>query len=1479
MEVNNKMSNETLYYTALERLNSYTSGSSDFENICRIIAKFMYPNYDFKIPEGGQGTKDGGYDGRDSTKKAKLACSIEKDYKNKIKSEVAKSEKNGDLEVMYFSNQIISEPDKLRIEEEIANKNIKVYISGIDELSKKIEEHFEYNHNNYDIELYDLLKLSFLKAGEYYRRGDAISIDDINIDKPYKKKIIINNRNSYNSHSEEKISNNPLLDFILLHLSNDSKYIFSNISICGIGYLGKSYLMKSTCHYLIKEFSDKNKYDKYKILPYIQFQELKDYSMGVIRDLVKNYIDPVFIFLDGLDELSEPRKIELDSEINNILRVNKHINFIISGRNSSFVDIEIFSNSFQLYLVKYIDDDDIELKKLIDEYKGTPLEDLLPIPMYRNYVLEKRISKNINANDLCDLLVRDNFKKDRERRDHSEKKSSRTTSEDIIDNILKNMSEFCYNLFINNKNIFSELELKNHFKNNEHFIFIIYSSIIDYQDENHISFVSNFYFEYFVSNALLTKKREIIIESFFLKDKLYIPRIDILMIFLNILKSKSMEEYKYILENIKKENIVNILLCEFDIILDEDRYNYFESIFSEYKKKNFRIYYGRFHQTYGALKNIDNMAQRMQLLLPNKYKIDAVNFLKKEVINFLNHPTKEHIISFGNAVILLMPSIKNLWAETEQAILKELSLKLIKFFIYDNLSQELNNTLSEGFIFDWYQDFKWTIDWDRNDWEQFYKKISDNFCNLFSEINDENEFIVKYNIFRISYKENRSLLFPIIRYAMKNKYMDGRGMASFVPEALTDDYETPVIKTDHRIDELKYLLKGIDISISEILDLLNYAIENNVYNLVKDSYDNTIKYLEDILYKNIHLIAEEDYDKFAKYYFGISEYNFDDRLFIEKERVSFISLAKFLIYEIINKKLYKWNTSFFLYRLINFTDIDYSIQHLNLICEKMPQNVYPKVIDCIYNNPKHILHNNKFIISEYQSLFKEEIKIKAEKDKKIEEIRMEMKSAEDRDISLIEDIDKMIEEIKKINDYLSNLEKNAKFDKLFSLHYERISNNFLYSGKNVNIPPIFSECAIKILEGFYRDNIYDINEIIKMLQEYLSKKENFYIYFYRYFIKKSPNVDSADIIENIKGDKNLIARITKSLTMDIQDKFTNKQIDYFENNGRLIPFFFYYKTLLNNSRQEWMQDEHILKLIVVPNPTVMNGQSRDLNLNWILELFPTITENQIIEYGLNIIDKIKNRISWMQVVKYFISYIQSIDKNELTDRIINFIINTTKLLFEITPFEHKDLEFQDIAYFWRKCEKNYIDEIFTKFTAQIVISTIKKDDKDIDCQYRKDVLLYCCSVADTNQRKRIINEIDSDIKDKTLSDEEKYEIQCFLASLGKEESIRFIIRTYLNGKEISSSYNNYPIGFINASNRVLGDYIDLFFYSTAKSSERRRILRNIAQAGIKQHLNENNFDIFKKRIEKEMKKQIKLSSGISEYYNEYLLQMEQSIFS
>jgi hypothetical protein len=314
-----KMNDKDLYFGALARLSFITSGSSDFEKICHVLIKSMYPEYDFKVPEGGRGTQDSGHDGYDPIRKAKLACSLEKNYKAKIYDEIKKSKKDGDLEFFYFSNQPIPDSEKKQIKLDPANNGIEIIILGIDGLSREIEYHFRKQN---DVELYDLLQLASLKNEECYNRGDVKALDLIYNGNLYKKRVVINDSSEYgmnNIYAETKISENPLLDIMLSYCLKNRIESTKNIILCGIGYLGKTLLIKMAFNALIKEFSAKDSYSKYQCIPYIQFYELKYYYQGLIKDNIKNNIDPIFIFLDGLDELNESKRILLNSEIQNIL--------------------------------------------------------------------------------------------------------------------------------------------------------------------------------------------------------------------------------------------------------------------------------------------------------------------------------------------------------------------------------------------------------------------------------------------------------------------------------------------------------------------------------------------------------------------------------------------------------------------------------------------------------------------------------------------------------------------------------------------------------------------------------------------------------------------------------------------------------------------------------------------------------------------------------------------------------------------------------------------------------------------------------------------------------------------------------------------------------------------------------------------------------------------------------------------------------
>jgi hypothetical protein len=381
------MNNETLYFRALGRLSSVTSGSIDFEKISRIIIKSMYPDYDFKPPEGGYGTQDGGYDGHDYFKRAKLACSLEKDYKTKIKNEVEKSKKHGDLQLFYFSNQAIPEVAKNRIKEGPDNQDIELFIFGIDELSREIEEYFQKKN---DTCLYDLLNLSSLKNGERYRRGDVQKLPVDYDDSLYPKKIsIIENNDDMMGIYKERIlvGENPLFIYIHQMLYENSWTTFPNIFLSGIGYLGKTFLSRLTFNQLIDMFSVEENNLKYNCLPFLQNLELKYYAENSIISKILNPIDPLLIFLDGLDEITPSNRIVLAKEINRITSTNSKVRFVISGRDASYAELSDSLYSVQILRIeKYIDPDDMDLVQILNGYNETPIVDLLPIPAYRNFI-------------------------------------------------------------------------------------------------------------------------------------------------------------------------------------------------------------------------------------------------------------------------------------------------------------------------------------------------------------------------------------------------------------------------------------------------------------------------------------------------------------------------------------------------------------------------------------------------------------------------------------------------------------------------------------------------------------------------------------------------------------------------------------------------------------------------------------------------------------------------------------------------------------------------------------------------------------------------------------------------------------------------------------------------------------------------------------------------------------------------------------
>lgn len=108
---------EKIYRKALVDLNTIHNGDDIFEHVCHVLVKTILPDYIFLPPAGGNGRKDGGIDGFDCNKKARMSCSIQKDYSTKINSELGKT--RNEKEIFYFSNQVINETKNKKLRKNV----------------------------------------------------------------------------------------------------------------------------------------------------------------------------------------------------------------------------------------------------------------------------------------------------------------------------------------------------------------------------------------------------------------------------------------------------------------------------------------------------------------------------------------------------------------------------------------------------------------------------------------------------------------------------------------------------------------------------------------------------------------------------------------------------------------------------------------------------------------------------------------------------------------------------------------------------------------------------------------------------------------------------------------------------------------------------------------------------------------------------------------------------------------------------------------------------------------------------------------------------------------------------------------------------------------------------------------------------------------------------------------------------------------
>ncbi|GHU97500.1 hypothetical protein FACS189483_03650 [Spirochaetia bacterium] len=1195
------------------------------------------------------------------------------------------------------------------------------------------------------------------------------------------------------------------------------------------------------------------------------------------------------ILLDGYDEISPYHMTNFNKEFQRIVSLYNSSFFVISTRENEKNNIPQVSTNAgffkEIYLVKNTVEDEIENNNEISEkilVLSSSMQELLLIPMYRPIINEA--DENVSIYDsLINRALLQNRNKIIKKYGERSLPSDDIIIQDLI-LIAKNMRE--------SRN--SIIQADSQYKTS----LIFQTDFFKTNDDTNFTFSNKTYYDYFIARYYLSLTFSDISNFFFINEKIKIATIDIFIILLDLLKYNNKKIYVKMLKFLENSSIEAFLICDVNSLTNDERYNYFIQILDNRNNNNNSIYYARFRPVYGPLKGVENMAKKMQLLLPENKRNDAIDILKTNILNFLNTPADSNLIKFANSIILLTPFINKLWSSEQEVVLREISLPILQFFIYNKLAKNLEGLLSHKFIFDWYKDYNWTDKWEESDWELFFKDISGKTYNLADNIIGEHEYAIKLECFVRFYDNNhlRPLLIPLLCYLFKNKYNQGHRIGSYVPDTLTDDYQSSVTHFNYDSFAITHVIPNIDMTTKEILSVLYFAVENNLYQHIKDTFESPITILEDKLYQNINLLEEADFKSFTTYYLKCERYGMNDKLFKTNQSLKIDQIKKYMlnyIFENPSEINQLWILTNVIHNLINLSNYDEAIKQLIFIKENKEDRFYDDIIYYTFNNKNHILNNTAYINSEYNKLFKELILSNEAKEKYLAQLSKKIEDKKSHEIELMLDKEAMVNELIQIDDYLNNTaELNEETDRLFklrSLKYNRIHDDLMYKLKDQYlIPPVFSRCAIGILDDYYGQNIFNIDEIIEDLTSFLFKQEHYYLYFYWVYIEnKEKSKDFREIILNtIEGNIVIKQLIIDSINIYARQRFDDDPVTYFDggkNSPWVTPFLYYFDLLYKESPLAWLKNENILKLITFINPNGAGFRtSIDIGLDWFEKQFPWIKNTEIIDFGLQIYDDIESHLSRIQLAKYFLNFyisnVQSIERN----KIHTFIIKTTIRMFNKQYNGKQFSEYSTISSFWAKCQENYIEVLFPKFVVDNIISIIRSDKDDINFQYRKEVLEYCIrlSVDNNIQKERIIEDLGADLKTKTLSENESDVVKQFLAALGNEESIISLIDLYLNGKDLVTPYifNQNSFGIIKQSDSLLYKYEELFFYSTEKSNDRRNSLFYLSKNGIEQHLTKKNYPYFEKQLTKHIKS-LKDQNKWTEYYEEFLLQMEQYVFS
>ena len=1269
----------------------------------------------------------------------------------------------------------------------------------------------------------------------------------------------------------------------LLSLAKDCEWDeFPNIFVQGIGGIGKSTEVKHAYNTFLEVFSDTENYDGYNFLPTVYFFELKDFQ----TDFFKRFDDKenIILFLDGLDEIADTNFIKFVKSLKNIRNQFPDIRFVISGRpasfNSEIADIE--KNLLTIDLSDDFDLDDPKNRRLIARYQNSAISDVISIPFYRKF-LEK--NENIfGYKDFYEKAVLEFLEKDKRKSDYANDISKRNDCVSTIkkEKIIEELSVFCYKIWQSGAIVFSEQELKE--ATNEHFNFVINSSLIKYSNTNNISFVSNLFFEYFLSLFYLNNQRELKKDLFLASGRLNVKYVNVVSIILNVAEPNA-KIVSWLKRKLSKETNAFILLTDYRILPPQTRFEYYKKIFGEYSKKGKLIYYSRWQNSHDCLSGISNLSKAIRQLAPSEYKDNIVDYLISHITKYHKHRIGKNVIDFINSIMLLGAWSEKTWDCSQQEKLKDASVEIINTFLYDPLIKErAKGLLYEELVLYWYKVYGWAENWSEKDWNEFLTTIFPKTQGFGLFANDI-EYHFQLEVFNDFLQDNyiKQLAKPLCVEVMKRTFSES-SIASNIPNEIDDEYKTKAAPL--HTEELVFcttLKNGDFLTANDSIDIIKDLIDAHV-----DFHSSNYEFgeLKKKIYETLSARAETLSMEKAEKIYDIISYALDDTRdfpFYEiepclkglPENIKDALLGRIL--QDINglnwkKDWYFWGL---LSLLLDVSDGVFVEKNLQLVRRDITGENNSLLLKKIHDTVEENRPLYKAVEVEFNNKFAAEIREEKDRKELLEKIKKDYEEKLSKEGELLLNPSKIIQEINDIENFFEENTTNGVANySFFDLQYDNIENgirgNLNFKCKHT---PIFSDFVVEFLQPFERNSPFAewFENARGIIKKCFADDNNFWIGFYDCYARTHSDEDVKNFL---KKNENVKQKIVDTMAIGVcasQKSLDVQQIISLDHSNWITPFIKYVQIVFNDEIPEYVNKEKLLMIVaylakyLVTQTSLFKNQPPWGNYNSAFDWLHKVAGfnySKIVDKALEIYPQTDNFYIKIQLLSDLIEHLDCRERD-----IANIVLEETRrvLAKPEKTYAGNDFRYTSLPEFWQKVDEKYLAEI-------IDVIPFEKYGLRYDNPCLRDVIEYALKYISIEQKKKLIAKYENS---------EDGEMRELLRRLGAKKEILRKISEYLHGAKCDSrfGYDHANLfGFEKKNLRILWAYWRLFCYSTKKDTERRHALATVATKGIKEHLGPWTFRVFKFLMNRKVKQRIKAGKYVDGLYN-FMDEAEQKVYS